>query len=69
MVHGERRRHNHVHHQFKAAWVWQNRMYCRNAVLGGEQLGTDCQVFKIAGDKVQLIREYGKGGIGTSTLE
>ena len=55
--------------KFKAAWVWKNRMYCRNAVLGKEQLGTDCQVVKISGDKVQFIRKYGKGGVGTSTLQ
>lgn len=54
---------------FKARWVWKNKMYCRNAVLGKENLGTDCQVVKISGDKVQFIRDYGKGEVGQSTLE
>ncbi|MEC7256200.1 MAG: hypothetical protein VXW58_00130 [Pseudomonadota bacterium] len=54
---------------FKGAWVWKNRMYCRNAVLGNETLKTDCQVVKISGDQVQFIRDYGKGATGTSTLE
>lgn len=55
--------------KFSAAWVWKNRMYCRNAVLGKDQLGTDCQVVKISGDKVQFIRKYGKGPVGVSTLQ
>ena len=55
--------------KFSAAWVWQKKMYCRNAVLGKKKLGTDCQVVKISGNKVQFIREYGKGGVGESTLE
>lgn len=55
--------------KFAAAWVWNKKMYSRNAVLGKQQLGTDCQVVKISGDQVQFIREYGKGGVGTSTLE
>ncbi len=55
--------------KFSAAWVWKNRMYCRNAVLGKDQLGTDCQVVKISGNKVQFIREYGKGPAGVSTLQ
>lgn len=54
---------------FNARWVWKNKMYCRNAVLGKEQLGTDCQVVKISGDKVQFIRKYGKGDVGESTLQ
>ncbi len=55
--------------KFSAAWVWKNRMYCRNAVLGKEKLKTDCQVVKVSGDQVQFIRDYGKGGVGTSTFE
>ena len=44
-------------------------MYCRNAVLGTENLGTDCQVVGISGNKVQFIREYGKGKAGVSTFQ
>lgn len=54
--------------KFNAAWVWQNRMYCRNAVMGKRQLGTDCQVVRIAGKSVEFIREYGKGKSGVMQL-
>lgn len=54
--------------KFNAAWVWNKRMYCRNAVLGKKQLGTDCQVVKISGKTVQFIRKYGKGGTGEMKL-
>lgn len=54
--------------KFTAAWVWQNRMYCRNAVMGKRQLGTDCQVVGISGKSVEFIREYGKGKRGVMQL-
>ena len=54
--------------KFAAAWVWQNGMYCRNAVMGNKKLGTDCQVVKISGKTVQFIREYGKGPTGEMQL-
>jgi hypothetical protein len=55
--------------KFSANWVWDNKMYCRNAVLGAQKLGTDCQVVKVSGNQVQFIREYGKGGVGQGTME
>jgi hypothetical protein len=58
-----------LNQNFRAAWVWANQMYCRNAVLGKRDLGTDCQVVKLSGDQVQFIREYGKGDTGQSRIE
>ena len=55
--------------KFSASWVWDNKMYCRNAVLGAQKLGTDCQVVKVSGNQVQFIREYGKGGVGQGTMK
>lgn len=54
--------------KFSAAWVWGNKMYCRNAVMGKQDLGTDCQVVAISGKQVTFTREYGKGGKGTLQL-
>jgi len=54
---------------FAANWVWQNQMYCRNAVLGDQALGTDCQVVEISGDSVRYVRENGRGEAGVMTLE
>lgn len=53
---------------FVAAWVWANRMYCRNAIYDGNDIGQDCQVVKISGNQVQFIRESGKGETGTMTI-
>jgi hypothetical protein len=58
-----------LNQKFRAAWVWANKMYCRNAVLGKRDLGTDCQVVKLSGDQVQFIREYGKGDTGQMRIE
>lgn len=46
---------------FKANWMWQNGMYCRNAALGTTQLGTDCQVVSVSGDTVSFTGQSGKG--------
>ncbi len=53
---------------FNANWIWKDGMYCRNAALGKQQLGTDCQVVRISGKSVQFIQKYGKGEIGTMEL-
>ena len=57
-----------LNQKFNAAWVWKNRMYCRNAVMGNQKLGTDCQVVKVSGKSVQFNRKYGKGEAGVMRL-
>lgn len=54
--------------KFSANWVWQNGMYCRNAIMGKRKLGTDCQAVSIAGKSVSFRREYGKGKTGVMQL-
>lgn len=47
--------------KFSGNWVWNKKFWCRNGVLDGKALGTDCQVFEIDGNSVRLTREKGKG--------
>ena len=46
------------------AWNWQGRFYCRNIVLGGDQLPGDCQVVYASETQTQYHRNKGKGDKG-----
>lgn len=46
---------------FTGAWNWQRKFLCRNIRVGSKELGTDCQVIRVDGTTVQLIRKKGKG--------
>ena len=43
------------------AWNWQGRFFCRNIVLGGKQLPTDCQEMYVSATQLQGKRNKGKG--------
>lgn len=48
----------------KGAWNWQKGFFCRNIILGGKTLGSDCQIVQSDGSQAEFIREQGKGGSG-----
>jgi hypothetical protein len=46
---------------FRASWKWHKGFSCRAGKLGGKDIGTDCQLIEIAGDKLRITRKQGKG--------
>ena len=40
---------------------WQSRYFCRNIVLGGNKLPTDCQEMYLSDTQLQGKRKKGKG--------
>ncbi|WP_372885044.1 hypothetical protein [Shimia sp.] len=47
--------------KLRGAWNWQGRYFCRNIILGKNELGTDCQVVYTNGTQLQSKRNKGKG--------
>ena len=54
---------------FSGSWLWSGRFWCRNGVLDGKEIGSDCQVWEIDGNKVRFTRKKGKGDAVVGTLE
>ena len=50
-------------------WIWVDRFYCRTVQIGARNLGRDCQIVMIAGDKISFIRDQGNGRKVTYQLE
>ena len=42
-------------------WIWRDALFCRRAALDGEDLGSDCGVIEVAGNRMRYIREEGRG--------
>lgn len=55
--------------KFSGSWVWNKRFWCRNGVLDGQALGTDCQVFEVDGSSARMTREKGKGSTTIYRIE
>ena len=55
--------------KFSGNWVWDKKFWCRNGVLDGKALGTDCQVFEVDGTTVKMTREKGKGSSTIYSLQ
>ncbi len=43
-------------------WSWEDGYYCRTVSLGGKDLGHDCQIVELSGNRLNFIRKKGKGG-------
>lgn len=50
------------------AWNWQGRFWCRNVVVDGNALGTNCQQFEIDGTAVRVTRDKGRGDVINAVL-
>lgn len=46
--------------KFRGAWKWSGKYYCRNGVMGSQEIGSDCQVVKTGGGQVQFWGKKGK---------
>lgn len=47
--------------KLRGAWQWRGKYWCRNAIIGDRELGTDCQKVEVDGNKWRITRERGKG--------
>ncbi len=45
----------------RGAWIWHDKYWCRNVLVGTQKWQQDCQVIKVEGSKLTIIREKGKG--------
>lgn len=43
------------------AWNWQGKFWCRNIVLDGKKLGSDCQEIHANATQMRSKRQKGKG--------
>ncbi|MEM6658112.1 MAG: hypothetical protein AAF496_03565 [Pseudomonadota bacterium] len=46
------------------AWAWDKRYWCRNIIVGGNELPQDCQTVSLDGNQVTFTRNKGKGDSG-----
>lgn len=49
---------------YTGTWKWSGKYWCRNGVIGGKELGTNCQLVEIDGNKTRFTRDKGKGKDG-----
>lgn len=54
--------------RMKGAWNWQKGYWCRSIKSDKRDLGSDCQVVQISGNKVRSITQQGKGEIRPAGL-
>ena len=45
----------------KGDWRWENGLFCRDLYWGERDLGPNCQVVEVAGDRVRFTADYGRG--------
>ncbi len=43
------------------AWNWDGGFFCRELSFGTEVLAPNCQVVKVAGDRIRFIADQGRG--------
>lgn len=55
--------------KFHGAWKWHKTFWCRALVMDKKDRGTDCQVFRVNGNKVEVIRDKGRGETISGTLK
>lgn len=55
--------------EFSGKWLWKGSYWCRNGVLGGQEIGSDCQVVEFDGRTLRNVRKKGKGDTALFTLK
>lgn len=51
------------------AWSWEGEYYCRDVMIDTRDLGHDCQVVTVSGNKIVYTRKKGSGKTATFELE
>ncbi|MFD1508444.1 hypothetical protein [Lacimonas salitolerans] len=54
---------------FAGAWKWSNGFVCRNARIGDNELGTDCQKIEFDGKNMRYTRNRGRGEASVMALQ
>ena len=55
--------------KYRGKWKFIKGFYCSNLVINKKELGTNCQVAEIDGNKLRLTRDQGKGKRTVFTLK
>jgi hypothetical protein len=50
-------------------WRWDGRYFCRDLTYGGQDLGANCQVVELRGDRLRFIADEGRGQWADLRLE
>lgn len=58
-----------THGKLSGSWLWHGRYFCRNGVIAGKALGTDCQKVEIDGSTLRMTRDKGKGKVVVWAIE
>jgi hypothetical protein len=45
----------------KGGWRWENGLFCRDLFWGERDLGPNCQVVEVLGDRIRFTADYGRG--------
>lgn len=45
----------------KGDWRWENGLFCRDLFWGERNLGPNCQVVEVLGDRIRFTADYGRG--------
>ena len=45
----------------KGDWRWENGLFCRDLFWGERDLGPNCQVVEVAGDRIRFTADHGRG--------
>ncbi len=51
------------------AWRWSGSYFCRDLVYGSRNLGSNCQVVELRGDRLRFIADEGRGQSADLRLE
>ena len=50
-------------------WSWEGEYYCRDVAIGTRDLGHDCQVVAVSGNRIAYTRKKGSGQTSSFELE
>ena len=50
-------------------WSWEGEYYCRDVMIDLKELGHDCQVVTVSGNRIVYTRKKGSGKTATFELE
>lgn len=54
--------------KLRGKWAWGNGFFCRNVVVGKNDLGQNCQTVHVSGNKIRFTRDQGKGQVSVWTI-
>jgi hypothetical protein len=55
--------------EVRGDWRWDEGLFCRDLAWGDRDLGPNCQLVKINGEKIRFIADAGQGDYADFSLE